>query len=78
MQFKPLMREIIEDRAHIIEQAHLKAKELNTKYAADKLELTWRDIATIPTPQGFTATLPTEDKEEPADNSSTKKEAASV
>lgn len=76
MQFKPLVREIIEDNAHIIEQAHLKAEELNKKYPG-KLSIGWREIACLPTPDGVSAKLvPESDKPEETEPASDKKEAA--
>jgi len=72
MQFKPLVQEIIEDRVHIIREAQKAADALNAEFSG-KLELTWRDIAPLPTPQGITGTL---DKEETEPAEPTKKEAA--
>lgn len=72
MQFKPLINEIIEDRTHIIREAQKAADALNQELG---LDLTWRDIAPLPTPQGITGTLDTAPEPDPADP---KKEPASA
>jgi capsid protein len=45
-----LRQEIIEDNAAMIEEAHRKAEELNKKYPG--LSVTWREVASLPTPDG--------------------------
>lgn len=76
MQFKPLVREIVEDNAHIIVEAHKKATELNRAYP--ELKITWREIACLPTPDGVTATLATDGKEDTADTDPEKKTAGAA
>lgn len=51
-----IRREIIEDNAAMIEDAHLKAEELKRKHKG--LQVTWREIACLPTPDGVTITIP--------------------
>jgi capsid protein len=48
--YDDLVREIIEDRVQIIVGAHKAAVQLNAEHG---LELTWRDIAQWPLPQGM-------------------------
>lgn len=50
-----LSTEITEDNAMMIEKAHLKAKALNEKYPG--LEITWREIASLPSPDGVNVSL---------------------
>jgi capsid protein len=50
-----LSTEITEDNAMMIEKAHLKAVELHQKYP--ELEITWREIASLPSPDGVNVSL---------------------
>ena len=50
-----LSTEITEDNAMMIEKAHLKAEELNKKYP--NLGITWREIASLPSPDGVNVSL---------------------
>jgi capsid protein len=50
MEWADLVLEICEDNALLIEQAHLTAEELNRKHPG--LGVTWREIASLPTPDG--------------------------
>lgn len=73
IQFRPETQQIISDRLWRIEQAHLACEALNQKYPA--IEVTWRDIVSLPTPQGMSGKMP-EDEPETEDEQPTKKEAA--
>ena len=50
-----LSTEITEDNAAMIEKAHVKAEELNKKYPT--LGITWREIASLPSPDGVNVSL---------------------
>ena len=53
-----LSTEIVEDNASLIRKAWLKAEELNKEFPG--LAVTWREVACLPTPDGFTAQLPSD------------------
>ena len=50
-----LQREIIEDNARMIAQAHKQAEELNRQYPG--LNVSWREVASLPTPDGVKITI---------------------
>jgi len=80
IQFRPETRQIISDRLWRIEEAHQACELLNAKYPG-KIEVTWRDIVSLPAPQGFTSTLPADEEEPPAKepaNNDKKQEATSA
>jgi len=52
MDLDVLRAEIVEDNAAMIEAAAQKAAELNAKYPG--LGITWREVASLPTPDGVT------------------------
>jgi capsid protein len=49
--------EIPADNGKLIEAAHLKAIELNERHGKTGLQLTWRDLVSLPLPQGVTLSL---------------------
>lgn len=57
-----LSTEICEDNAMMIEKAHLKAEELNKRYPG--LNVTWREIASLPSPDGVNVSLQPENQNE--------------
>lgn len=54
LDFDDLTTEIVEDRAKVIEKAHAKAEELNSRLG---LSLTWKDVAMWPMPEGINLSL---------------------
>jgi capsid protein len=54
LDWEDLTAEIVEDNSLLIERAHQRAEELNAKYPA--LNVTWREVASLPTPDGVTVT----------------------
>ena len=50
MKWPKLVVEIVEDTSLLIETAYIRAEELNKKYSG--LNITWREIASLPTPDG--------------------------
>ncbi len=52
IDYATLVNEIVEDNAAMIEAAQKKAAELNAKYP--DLHVTWREVASLPTPDGVT------------------------
>ena len=61
-----LVPEIVEDTSMLVEAAHIRAMELNKKYP--DLNITWREIASLPTPDGVTITLDDAEEPEPQPN----------
>lgn len=57
MDWDELSTEIVEDNGAFITKAHEKALELNKKFPG--LEITWREIASLPTPDGVKVTIDT-------------------
>jgi len=55
MEWTDLSSEIVEDNAELIEKAFVKATELNQKYP--DLNVTWREIASLPTADGINISL---------------------
>jgi len=55
MEWTDLSSEIVEDNAELIEKAFVKAVELNQKYP--DLNVTWREIASLPTADGINISL---------------------
>ena len=53
-----LSQEIVEDNAKLIEKAWLQAEQLKKDYPG--LDVTWRDCASLPTPDGVKVTLTTD------------------
>ena len=74
MKWPKLVTEIVEDTSLLVEAAFVRAEELNAKYPG--LDITWREIASLPTPDGVTIALDSGGEEpEPADG---KKEPANA
>jgi len=61
MEWSDLSTEIVEDNADLIEKSHLKAEELNGKYKG--LNVTWREIASLPMAEGIQLSLNTDQEE---------------
>jgi hypothetical protein len=55
VDYEVLSTEIVEDNAAMITKAHEKAEELNKTYPG--LNLTWRELASLPTPDGVQIAL---------------------
>jgi len=55
MEWSDLSTEIVEDNSDLIEKAFLKAQELNKK--CEGLDVTWREIASLPTADGIQIAL---------------------
>jgi len=55
IDWRDLATEIVEDNAMLIEKAHVTATSLNEKY--EGLSVTWREIASLPTPDGVNITV---------------------
>lgn len=60
MDWPKLIDEIVEDTSLLVEQAHTRALELNKKYPG--LNISWREIASLPTPDGVTIALAPEEE----------------
>jgi capsid protein len=63
MKWPKLVAEIVEDTSLLVEQAFKRAEELNK--ANPGLDITWREIASLPTPDGVTVTLDSGEEPEP-------------
>jgi capsid protein len=63
MEWGDLSTEIVEDNAELIEKAFQKADELNQKYPG--LNVTWREIASLPTADGINLSLSPMQTEQP-------------
>jgi lambda family phage portal protein len=66
MDYDDLTTEIVEDRATVIEKAHVKAEELNKRLKLSP-PLTWKDVALWPMPEGVTVSVGNEQKAEGQD-----------
>lgn len=55
MDWNELVAEIVEDNAELIEKAHIKAVALNKTYP--DLNISWREIASLPTAEGIQLNL---------------------
>ncbi len=64
MDWDDLSTEIVEDNAQLIRKAHEKATELNN--AHEGLSVTWREVASLPTPDGVKVTVAADSAESPA------------
>jgi capsid protein len=61
LNWDKISTEITEDNAMLIEKAFLKAQELNEKYP--ELKVTWREIASLPSPDGVNVSLQPENQQ---------------
>jgi capsid protein len=64
LDWEDLTAEIVEDNALLIQRAHEKAEQLNADHPG--LNVTWREVSSLPTPDGVTVTVGTGDT--PASN----------
>lgn len=55
LDWDDLSTEIVDDNAQLIDKAAKKAAELNVKYP--ELQVTWRELACLPTPDGMTVSM---------------------
>jgi len=55
MDWGDLSDEICDDNAMLIRKAHVKAQELNTEFPG--LDVTWREVASLPTPDGVQVSI---------------------
>jgi len=67
LDYQDLVKEICDDNGLMIESAFQRAEELNQKYPS--LGVTWREVASLPTPDGVKITLNAAAPEEQPDAS---------
>lgn len=64
MDWNELSTEIVEDNAELIRKAHEKATALNTE--CEGLDVTWREVASLPTPDGVRVTVAADSADSPS------------
>jgi hypothetical protein len=62
-----LSSEIVDDNAMAIEKAIVKAADLNTRYKEQNVNIHWRELISLPTPDGVQIAFPQPQTEQDRD-----------